>query len=293
MTIERRCFRIKQITISDQVNTAKRFTFYDFDADSGTILRRFEGFEYSSVRESIDDVAGAAGAVYVNSKFGRRRMGITGDLIGTDVFANRRVLVTALRQTGVMKLLEFTTYDDLELQCEVEVLKYDNPYTHEVHTFLIEMVAPDYRFYSQELFSFNIDKTVLQGGASIPTSMPMSLALYSSPDSDLDRILTSNGTESTEPIFTITGPGTGFTVGNTTSDKEFVLDLTLVGGDTVEVDVKNKTVIKNGVTNVYPDFSGDFWSIEPGENELRFFIESGSDADSMLNISYRDAYAGI
>lgn len=256
-------------------------------------MRKFEGFEYSSVRESIDDVAGTAGSVYINSKFGRRRMGITGDLIGASVFANRRVLVTALRQTGTMKLLKFTTYDDLELQCEVEVVKYANPYTHEIHTYLIEMIAPDYRFYSQELFSFNIDKTVLQGGAAIPATIPMSLVLDSNPESDLNKFVTTNGTESTDPIFTITGPGTGFTVGNTTSDKEFVLDLVLSDGDTVEVDVKNKTVIKNGVTNVYTDFSGDFWTLEPGENELRFFIASGSTTESMLNISYRDAYAGI
>lgn len=282
---------MKNITILDQLDSTKKFTFYDNDL--GTILRSFEGFEYATVRESIDDVAGTTGAIYINSKFGRRRLAFIGDLIGTDVFLKRRQLVTVLRQTGTIKLIKFTTYDDLALQCEAEVVKYGNPYNHQVHTFLIELIAPDYRFYSQELFSQNLDQTILQGGASIPSAVPMLIPLSTTPETELQKIVTSNGTEATDPTFTITGPGDTFIIGNETSGKEFTLNLVLDSDDTVVVNVKERTVIKNGITNVYADFDGDFWQIEPGENELRFLVSTDFDIMTQLNVSYRDAYAGV
>lgn len=280
---------MKSIKIIDQV-LGNEFTLYDNYLD--TILRAFEGFEYATVRESIDDIAGTTGAIYVNSKFGRRRMGITGDLIGTDVFAFRRQLATVLRQTGTMKLIQFTTYDDLQLQCEAEVVKYTNPYNHKVHTLLLELVAPDYRFYSQELFSFDLDRTSIEAGATIPATIPWSIGLSTSTGS-LGTIITSDGNEPTDPVFSIYGPGTDFTVTNETSDKSFVLTTTLSAGDVVVVDVNARTIIKNDTENLYTSFSGDFFTIEPGENEISFLINSGDDVDTRLNVSYRDAYNGV
>lgn len=282
---------MNSITIFDQQLVLNKFTFYNNAL--GTILREFEGFDYPEVRTSIDDIAGTVGAIYINSKFGRRRMGITGDLIGTDVYEKRRQLVKVLRQTGSMKLLQFTTYDDLPLQCEVEVVSYKNPYTHQIHTFLIELVAPDYRFYSQTETTVNIGRSVLLGGGSIPTAVPMSLPLSAASELGVNTIVTSIGTEQTDPIITIYGPGTNFTLRNESIDAELLLTLTLTSEDSVVIDIKNKTVVKNGVTNVYTNASGDFWSIQPGENDLTFLVQSGFTTDTLLEIKYRDAYGGI
>lgn len=281
---------MKTLKITEQLNN-DYFPF--FDNENGTILRSFEGFEYASVQNSIDDVAGPYGSVYVNSKHGRRQVGITGDLVGADIYTNRSLLLRALRQTGTLKLIEFTTYDDLALQFEAEVVKFVLPYTHQIHTFLIELVAPDWRFYSQELKSFDIDQTLIKGGATIPTEIPMPIDLDTSVDSEHVSILTNDGNEVTDPVITVTGPGTGFTMGNFTSDKSFVLSSTLSGGDEVIIDIKNRTVVKNGTDNLYPDITGDFWSLLPGDNELRFLVDSDATDDTNLNFTYRDAYNGI
>lgn len=281
---------MKQLTIIEQSDSSQ-FTLYDNNL--GSILREFVGFEYPDVVESIDDVSGPYGSVYITSKFGRRAMSIIGDLVSSDVYTLRRTLLKALRQTGVMKLIKFTTYDDLNLQFEAEVVKYSNPYTHKIHTFIIQLVAPDWRFYSQTQSTYQIIQSSVRGGSSMPTAMPKSFPSPFATDTDITNIVTNNGNEVTDPVFTIMGPGTNFIIGNTTTDKEFTLTRSLDSDDVVVIDVKNRTVILNGSTNIYSDIEGDFWSLIPGENEIRFFVESGLTVETNLDLSYRDAYNGI
>jgi hypothetical protein len=280
---------MKQITILEQLN-GDYFTLYD--NAQGSTLNDFEGFEYATVVPSIDELAGDYGAVYINSKHSTRRLSIKGDLISSDVFTLRRTLLKALRQTGTIKLLSFITYDNLLLQTEAEVVKMTNPYNHSVHSFLIEFLAPDWRFYSQELHSVNLPKTIVSGGASIPfPTIPLSIPI--SVDATTLHIITTAGNEATDPVFTITGPGENFIIENVTAGKQFILDYTLTSGQEVVIDVKNRTVVLDGTTNLYPFITGEFWSLLPGDNDLRFFISNGADVETNLNVVYRDAYNGI
>jgi hypothetical protein len=283
---------MKRITITEQQNN-NSFTLHDNDI--GTILRSFTGFEYADVKESIDDVAGDYGSTYITSKFGRRRFSISGDLVGSDVFLKRRTLSTALRQTGIIKLVKFTTYDDLDLQCEAEVVKQVNPYNHKVHTFLIEMVAPDWRFYSQEEIMQQLGVTVVPGGTDIPfEEIPVSIDATPPAGTEVTNIIINEGNEVTDPILKLYGPGTTFIMENITTGDTLTLSATIVEGDEVEINVKERTVIKNGVTNLYPDLTGDFWSLAPGENELRFFVNSGDEVGiTKLEVIFRHAYSGI
>lgn len=281
------------ITIIEQ-QSGNSFSFYDNKL--GTILRSFEGFEYASVRESIDDVAGEYGAVYITSKHGRRRAAWIGDLltdVSKTVFERRQQLLKALRQTGTMKLIKFTTYDGLALQFEAEVIKHLNPYTHAVHTFLIEVIAPDWRFYAQEESMQTLGRTSVSGGASIPTDIPMSIVTPAAAEQMNEKIVENVGSEATDPVITIHGPGTNFTVGNFTTGEEFILNSILTDTDSVVIDIKNRTVVKNDTDNLYPDITGEFWSLIPGENELRFNVQSGATFETQLTLDYRAAYGGI
>jgi len=254
---------MKQIKITDQ-DTDQTFTFYD--NSNGTILRSFDGFEYPEVLASIEDVAGIGGAHYVNSKFGRRRMSFQGDLVGADKFSQRRDLLSVLRQRGTMKLFDVTTYDDLTLEFEAEIIRLTMPYTHQVHGFLFELQAPDWRFYSQtedtESFDANDEITI-----------------------------TNDGTELTEPTFTITGPGTGIEVANVSTGEDFQIS-SLSAGEVVVVDVQARTVTLDG-TSDFSVFTGDFWGLQPGDNITEFLVTSGSDSNTNLEIKYKDAYNGI
>jgi len=254
---------MKQIKITDQ-DSGSSYTFYD--NSNGTILRRFDGFEYPEVLTSIEDVARQYGAYYVNSKFGRRRMSFQGDLVASDKFAQRRQLLTVVRQLGKEKLFEVTTYDDLLLRFQAEIIRLTMPYTHQIHSFLFELEASDYRFYSQTEVDQDFDANDL-------------------------ITLTNNGTEITDPIFTITGAGTDIKIINLSTGEDFEID-NLTTGQVVVVDVKNRTVTLNGVSN-FGVFSGDFFGLQPGGNGIEFEVLSGDDANTNLNVTYRHAYNGI
>lgn len=254
---------MKSIKITNQT-TSDSFTFYDNDQD--TILRTFDGFEYADVKLALDDVSGDPGATYVTSSFGRRNLSFQGDLVGSTIFSDRRDLLKVLRQTGTMKLFEMTTYDDLNLRFEAEVRRFTNPYTHQIHTFLFELVAPDYRFYEQ-------------------TEQTQDYLANTTAN------VTNTGTTNTIPVFTITGPGTNVEVQNNDSGLYFNVG-NLIGGDVVVVDTKNKTVTKNG-SPAFSIFTGDFFYLEPGANSLSFTITSGSTGASNLNVKFRNAYNGV
>lgn len=247
------------------VNGNKSFTFYD--NANGTILRSFDGFEYGEVRDVIEDVAGNNGALYVTSRFGRRRLSWSGDLVGSDVFTLRRQMLSAMRQQGQLKLLKFTTYDDLELQCEVEIVKILNPYTHKIHTYLIEAIAPDWRFYSQEEYTVEVDAEDTQ-------------------------IVENLGNEVTPPIFRIHGAFEHATIQNLSTGEDIDIDYTLTAGSYIEINTRDNTVKLDDGTPIFSAFSGEFISLLPGENDIAFTVVSG-DESTKLDVIYRDAYNGL
>lgn len=256
---------MKQITVLDEQNNIG-FTFYDNAL--GTILREFEGFEFAESKVVTEDIA-ANGGSYAGSKFGRRTVSWIGDLVNgssSTIFELRRLLGATLRQTGYIKLIKITTYDDLLLQFYADITKLVNPYTNSVHTFLIEAVAPDWRLFSQTLHT----QTITSNGTIV-----------------------NAGNEITEPIFTINGPGTTFTITNTITGESFVISETLIAGQYITVDMNNCTVLLNDIVNIYDKFLGDFFSLAPGNNTLTFAASSGGGVGTNLITSWRDAYRGI
>lgn len=276
---------MKSITITD-VENSYSYTLNDTRAE-GSFIEKVEGFEYPSVLEAIEDVPNDGGAVYINSKFGSRRVGITA-LITCDRLEERRDLLQVLRQTGNLKLITFTTLDNLQLQFYAMVKNLVFPYTKMETPLLLELIAPDYRFYGQTLEEFTTPQTQIYGGGKIPATIPMSLMSTSL----LTNIIDNQGNEVTDPIFRIDGPGNVFTVGNVTTGEEFIITYALTVGQYIEVDVVNRTVLLNGTDNIYSSFSGEFWSLEPGENSIHF-VASGLDVTTLLTISYRDSYNGV
>lgn len=252
-----------------------------------TDVGNMEGFEYPEVINVIDDISGMGGALYVTSKFGRRRLSWEG-LIRSDVQESRRDLIQSVR-AGNLKTIKFATCDGVEVQADIEVEKVLMPYKNGRTKYLIEAVAPDWRFFSQTLHSVEFETTTVYGGLSIPATIPMSFSGAGASS----NILNNAGTEIANPTFLINGAGTKFTIGNQTTGEQFVIEYTLTGSQYIEVSTLNRTILLNGVTPIYSSLiTGDFWSIAPGDNTITF-LATGKDASTLLTIQYRDAYLGI
>lgn len=254
---------MKQLTIIDQDN-ALQHTLYDNGEKS--IMREFEGFEYAEVRSVVEEVAGKKSAVHVTNKFGRRRSSVSGDLVGDDVFTTRRELLSVMRQTGSMKLIKFTTYDDLELQFEADIAKFIAPYNHKVQSYLIEFLAADWRFYSQT-------QKEISGGVGTFE-------------------MENEGNERTEAVFRVDGAFTEATITNLNNSESFVISETVEDGDYVLVDCFNREVLLNGTTPIFNSLSGEFFSLLPGVNNIQFLAE-GDNGNTLLTGTYRDAYNGM
>lgn len=273
---------MKQIILTDGVN---EFTFND-NAD-GTILRKFEGFEYPDTRLVMEDIPVRDGSLYIGSRFGRRRLSWEGDIVDEDKFLKRRSLLQAL-SVGELKTLKFITYDDLELQAEIEIIKLLMPYTHQIHSYMVEAVSPDFRFFSQVLKSLDTGITEIGGGMAISAPIPAPIGGTSTTPLNAEN----EGTIYTHPIFTIRGPGTDFKVKNITNGENFELDLTLLTSEFVDVNTLNRTILK-GNQNVFGSFSGDWIRLEVGDNNFTFSVQSGDTNNTKLFIEYRNAYLGV
>ena len=262
------------------------------DSDSNQFICRdvgsLEGFEYPTTRLSIEDLAGDRSAVYVASKAGRRPLSWQG-LLDTDFMEKRRDLQLVLRPDSV-KTIKFTTCDGLALQAEVAIEKLLMPYRAGRSMYLIEAVSADWRFYSQTLHEFETGQTVITGGFGIPAEIPLDM---SGGSYVLDNDILNAGTDTSYPTFTITGPGSTFTIGNQTTGGEMVITYTLTASDTIVIDVISRTIVLNGITNIYSSLTtGDFWGLQPGANTIRFVVV-GLGVETLLNLVYRDAYMGI
>lgn len=275
---------MKSIKITDVENSVS-FTFEN-DRALGGLINQVEGFEYPQAIPVVQDVA-RNGAIGVTTKFGRRNCSFV-TRFTCDVLDTRQEMLAALRQTGELKLIQFTTLDDLTLEFYAYVKRVLAPYTSMKKPVLIELEAPDWRFLSQTSFEFETAQTVLSGGGTIPGAMPWAIPIPVGAPSVIDNI----GTDEADPVFTIDGPGTLFTVGNQTTGEEFIINQSLSAGETIEVDVANRTVLLNGTTSIYSSLSGDFWTLQPGMNVIRF-LASGRDTPTLLTIAYQYAYLGV
>lgn len=261
------------------------FTFHD--NQDGVILREFEGFEYPTTRPVIIDLPARNGALYIKNLFGRRRMSWSGDIVDDEVFGIRRNILLAMT-VGELKTIQFTTYDGLELETYADILKVVMPYTNGVHNYLVEAVAPDYRFYSQEETTESTAITSIGGGVPVPFAIPMPIGGVST-----NPLVVNNlGTIFTNPTITIHGPGTNFTVQNITTGQKMELQTTLTSNESVVIDTRLHTVMK-GNQNLFGSFSGDWLTIQTGINNISFNVLSGDAANTLLSITYKSAWLGV
>lgn len=243
-----------------------------------------QGIEYPEISSVVVSVPGRSGQFYLNSDYEKRVLSWDG-LANT--LAERRAILGI--QIGSLKTLKFNTCDNLSLQADIEITRIIMPAKHGRQKYMIQALAPDYRLLGQELKTASTAVTVVSGGTALPTALPMSFVNVSGTPS---LNIHNAGNAYAEPTFTVYGPGTGFVVQNQTTGAVFNLDITLLAGESMVISVKNRTVLK-GTTNQYGSFSGDFWELAPGNNQIFFNASSGTDVDTLLSISYRDSYLGV
>jgi hypothetical protein len=215
----------------------------------------------------------------------------------TGYLANRQLLsqATAIQrdQFGYPALtkLSFTMLDGNSYFIYVQAKKPVFDMTYLTWTkYQLTLLAPDARIYSTtQLSSGNITPLVSRG-ILVPTIVPV----LGSGTTGGSATIFNPGTTDSHPLITFKGPLTNPYIQNATTGYSWQLDYTLLGGDSVVVDMYNKTVVFDGSTNFisYMDANSTWWTVVPGING--FTLSTGSTADTgSVSISCNPAYEGL
>lgn len=267
----------------------------------GYVAHSIEGIGFPGLRVSRYARAGESGAIVSNVLYDGRRILINGTVFSNtpSIYETRRralqsVLSLVHDQYAIAQpiMLKMTTMDDLAVQIDVYPQELELDLKSESLTsseYAIDLFAPDQCFESQTLQIATLLRSS-GGGAIYPLVYP---AVYDASTGGI-ATATNNGTCESFPIIYLNGPLTSPLIQNVTTEKYLQLDLTLASGEQIIVDMRNKTVLKDGNQSVIANKTdgSSFWWLDVGANILRLFTDSASDTGS-LQVHFRDAYIGL
>lgn len=234
------------------------------------------GIDFPSIRLSSYNKPGEHGAIVPNQLYGGRSINLTGEIVGPSIstyYTNRRALQAAVRIVknnfiSLPLLCTFQTDDGLNLQTNTFASKMQMDEMYIQHgSFLVTLFAPDPNLYSQTL---QTDTLPIGSHTSI-----------------------NGGDANTYPVITFVGSLTSPIITNAATGETFKLDVTITGGHSVVVDMLNKTIVLDGVTNynLYFDSSNTWLSFVPGNNALSLATSSGGDTGH-CSVSFRNSFVG-
>ncbi len=148
------------------------------------------------------------------------------------------------------------------------------------------MYAEDPRIYDNNLIS----QVISYGGPAttgfgFPFGFNLSFGAVVPPNGSYIIVI---GNRPTPAILTITGPVDQPRIVNDTDGKTMIFNVTLAGGETLVIDLVNRTVLLNGTTNRRNTLqSADWFLFQPGNTFIRF---GGVTGTGTLTVSYRNAW---
>lgn len=277
------------------------YKIHDNSAHVGLFVQTpVEGLESPEIRLNSYDRSGEHGGRVSNQLYGGRLITLRGQAYATTPAgyeALRRSFMSYFRiqktSTGkpLPRSLKFTTLDDLALQVDCYTVKMPKFQRTEVTSgkFILNLYAPDFEIKAQALTASNI-AVPIGGGVAYPVIYPV---VYGA-ETGGTLIANNNGTCETYPTVVLNGPLNNPIITNTTLGRSIELNLTLTASDQIIIDMRAKTIVQNGSTNVisYISSGSRYWWLEPGANTITFRTSSTSDTGT-AQLQYRDAYLGV
>lgn len=206
-----------------------------------------------------------------------------------DVENKRRELVSVLQRKKLK--LRIITYAGMEFITEVFVMANQMPINRELNIvkWKIDLLSEDPLFYDNsagELLA-TVGK-VMDGGFDIPFDIPFNISAGGEPS-----VVTNSGNETVYPIITISTPATNPKLINRATNEFMQVMTTVLEGDKLIIDMRNKTITHNGL-NVYSlqRDGSTFFGLVPGVNVMEIQTDVGSE-NSKAEVRYQSGFLGI
>lgn len=258
-----------------------------------------EGLTFPSLRVGSFANASQDGVTVVSSFAGERRITLTGKVMAdtpSDLITQRQKLASLLypdrddNDYPNTRILKFEAMDGTTYRVECQVVGAQMPQEFLTHNrFLIDLLATK-TVIEHDTESTTTVSPYQLGGVVIPAEVP---AAYDAGEGGT-KVVTNSGDVATYPVLTLSGQLTNPRIENTTTGKFMALTHTVGSLETVTIDMRERTIMQGGVTNLINTKSGDsrFWKLEPGDNVIK--LTTGVTGESgNVEISYRNAFVGV
>jgi hypothetical protein len=206
-----------------------------------------------------------------------------------DVENKRRELVSVLQRKKLK--LRIITYAGMEFITEVFVMANQMPINRELNIvkWKIDLLSEDPLFYDNsagELLA-TVGK-VMDGGFDIPFDIPFNISAGGEPS-----VVTNSGNETVYPIITISTPATNPKLINRATNEFMQVLTTVLEGDKLIIDMRNKTITHNGL-NIYSlqRDGSTFFGLVPGVNVMEIQSDIASE-NSKAEVRYQSGFLGI
>lgn len=260
------------------------------------IIKGVTGLGIADIRSSSFLFSGQSGGMVTDQFLGFRIISITGEIGSNDMTLaqqklDRKAMIDAL-PIGTTIPVEITTFDGETYKIDANVTDAKIEYKRRGYgsDFLIQLTAGDPLFYSTDggdEQTAHITR-VTQGGYVTPYDLPVNWASGSSP-----TVVTNAGEAMYLPRIEIHDQAANPVITNQTTGERFKLNINLVSGDDVIIDMRKRTVTLNG-SNIIGNKSTDslWWGLQTGPNSITLDSDSGSD-DVTADIYWRNGVKGI
>lgn len=276
------------------------FTFTKNNAN----IQEFIGNGLPDIRSSEELKSQEDGGIPTGYRYSSRTFGWSGDVANTSLatyMATRNSLFAALNMQnqpveGLTMTFNLSTGDIWTLRevrlmdANFDLREGEVSRTWNSYQVTFKATMP---FYEGTETTGTQQVTNIDRGTVVPSPVPSPLTGTAVVTSSTDPLLlTNSGTANAFPIFTITGPGTTFTILNSTTGGSITINTTLVAGESIVIDTWNKTIMK-GTESLIGLMSGYFFPLVPGTNQLSFSVTSGNTSDTQLQTVFKNTYIAL
>lgn len=266
------------------------------------ILQAVGGIEDAGRRVSSYELPGQDGGSVSSVFYGVRTVDLSGVVLGSDATthqANRKALaaVCAVQRdlTGrpLPVTVAFTTLDGQSFSFTGHVKAFSNPLDRtNVSEFHIVLACPDPVIYGSSAITTGQFARPSGGGVVYPVTYP---AIYAGSTGGSGSV-SNTGNANVYPLITIRGVTTNPYIYFATLGVWFQLNyVTSNITDTIVIDMKNRTVVLNGTTNLLSaKVAGSSWfSLAPGANNFTFSTGTSSDTGTVEVSAAGAGYVGV
>lgn len=254
-----------------------------------------DGLGAADIRTSDFLFSGRDGGLVTDQYYGFRNIDVSGKIVSDtcEQHQTERDELIAATPIGSTFPVYVTLFTGASYVIYCRVVKVSMPYNAggKISDYLVQLRAGDPLFYSLdggETQSAALMKVVETGGYVTPYILPVEWEAGGAPTA-----ITNNGNAVYYPRITLYDEAANPSVENLATGEIFELDLDMVDGDEVVIDMLNRTVTLNG-SDIIGNKTAEstWWGLLPGLNPIALRSDAADDTLSGL-IEWRNGLIGV